>query len=333
MIKPVTRTTLRHLRSSNFPSCTMATWYDLPAEVKQNILEHVVDRLRVQFEPRHAATRATRNAKEKQKDKEAALSVTDALNSLLLVSKRFVLYNELEGVILTNATICTKDLRVWNTFEKRYGRNGIAMVKEVVINSKLSPHEIARSSTRFPDLHPYLKTKMSKMRRVVIDLTYRVEPHSWILKFLTHDMCKTVSKGHTISWADLSDRAKSDWIFPLTTDVNSAAKHELQQLLVYPLMYLRAKQDGWATNILNVKEYPACEVLLEWDMAFGVQSGNGNETRKVQSSSTNWCVNLQKESEVFLCPQRLDKAKRWHGKYPWLVDSVNAVEHDKYYTV
>jgi len=254
----------------------MATWYDLPAEVKQNVLEYVVDRLRVRFEPRHAATRATRNAKEKQKDREAALSVTDTLNTLLLVSKRFVVYNELESVILTNATICTKNLRIWNAFEKRYGRDGIAMVEEVVINSKLSRHEIARSSTRFPDLHPYLKTKMPKMRRVVIDLTYRVEPYPWIL---TYDQCKIVSKGHTICWPDLSDRAKNNRIFRRTLDVTSAARNELQRLLVDPLMCLMANQDRWATNILNVKEYPACEVLLEWYIMFAVQSSDSTETR------------------------------------------------------
>jgi len=254
----------------------MATWYDLPAEVTQNILEHVVDRLPVRSEPRHAATRATRNAKEKEKDKETALSTTDALNSLLLVSKRFMVYNELEGAILTNATIRIKDLRAWNALEKRYGQAGLAMMQEVVIYTKLSRFDIAHTRTRFPDLHPYLKTKMPNMRRVVIDLTHRTAAYPWIL---TYDQCINTSKGNTLRQAELSDRGANGHFFSRTLDVTSAARKELQQLLRYPLMFLRVKQDRWATNILNVKDYPRCEVVFEWEVQFAVQSGYDTEPR------------------------------------------------------
>lgn len=262
----------------------MATWYDLPAEVTQNILEHVVDSLPVRFEPRHAATRATRNAKEKEKDKEATLSTTDALNSLLLVSKKFLVYNELEGAILTKATICIKDLRAWNALEKRYGQDGLAMMQEVVISTKLSRYEIAQTSTRFPDLHPYLKTRVPNMRRVVIDLTHRTAPYPWIL---THDQCIDMSKGHTLRQAELSDRGANGYVFRHTLDVASAARKELQQLLCYPLMFLRMKQDRWTTNILNVKDYPGCEVLLEWEVQFAVQSGYETEPRVSTKTQNN----------------------------------------------
>jgi len=60
----------------------------------------------------------------------------------------------------------------------------------------------------------------------------------------------------------------------------------------------------------------------------------GQKVQNVEFNSKNSCVALQKDGEAFLCPQRLH---RWgrdrHQDWPWLVDSVNAVELDEYYTM
>lgn len=248
----------------------MATWYELPAEVAQNILEHVIARVPVRFEPRHAATRATRNAKEKEKDQEAVSSTTDALNSLLLVSKRFTNYNELEGTTLTNATIRIKDIRAWIALKRRYGQEGLVMMQELVIYTKLSRFEIAHTRTRFPDLHPYLETKMPNMRRVVIDLTHRFDPGE---SFLTRDQCINLSKGYTLHWTDISDRGAGWYFFLYAHDVTSTARKESQGLLRGLLMFLTGKQDRWVTNILDVKDYPVCEVVVEWKVQFACQFG------------------------------------------------------------
>ncbi|KAK5941416.1 hypothetical protein PMZ80_006694 [Knufia obscura] len=309
----------------------MAFWYDLPAEVKQNILEHLVVGLHVKFEPRHAATRATRNAKQEEKDKEADSTNTDGLNSLLLVSKKFLTYNELEGALLTNATICIQDLRAFKVLEKRYGKEGLAMIRTMMIDPKMTRYEMARAGTRFPDLHSCLKTKMSNMQKITISLTTRFRGHFDC--YLTYVEAINIAKGHSLQRSELSNRVNNLGIFRNTDDVAATGRKLTQQFLRRPLNYLYQKQDKWLTNLFNVKDFSRCEVVLEWEITFTADDWVIMPLeRKVHFSSRSWCVTLQNAGEVVLCPQRLPEGYV-DGDYPWLVESVNAIEHDKYYTI
>lgn len=244
----------------------MAFWYDLPAEVKQNILEHLVVGLHVKFEPRHAATRATRNAKQEEKDKETDSTSANGLNMLLLVSKNFLTYNELEGALLTNATICILDLRAFNTLEKRYGKLGLAMITKMVIDPKMTSYAMARAGTKFPELHAYMKTKTSNMQRITISLIHRFP--ELFDTYLTFAQAVKIAGGHLLRRCDLSVLDGNMYIFRYTDDIAATGRKLTQQFLEQPLLCLRQKQDRWLTKLFDVGEYGRCEIILEWQLLF-----------------------------------------------------------------
>lgn len=328
----------------------MAKWYNLPVEIKQTILEHAIDGQPVKFEPRHAATRATRNIKKEEKSKEAESSSADSVISLLVVSKNFVTYNELEGAILTKATICIKDLQAFNALKKRYGTDGLAMMDKIKIDPKMSWWEIVSARTKFPNLHPYLGTKMPNMRRVAVSLCHRFPEHFNCL--LTYGQAIKVAKGRPLHYSDLSQLALQWNPFQNTNNIAAMGRKLTQEFLgQLPIIHLQQKQDLWLTRLFDVKDYRRCEVLLEWEVGFTAEDGEDGQIQrvsychryqivcytlltheqKVQFSSQNWCVILREAEKAFFCPQRLD-GHILEG-CPWLVKSVNAVKHDKYYTV
>ena len=119
---------------SNFlipvPSCTaitMATWYDVPAEFKQNILAFLTSQLRVRFTTRFVTTRSTTAKKLDEKE----IKHDDAITSLLLVSKSFLTYAEIETALLHGATIALNETRNLYEIEKRFKRTGLASIKEL----------------------------------------------------------------------------------------------------------------------------------------------------------------------------------------------------------
>jgi len=247
----------------------MATWYDIPAEVKQNILEYLIDGLHAKFEPRHAATRATRNVNNKEKDQEAEPSRTDWIVTLLLVSKHFVTYNELEGALLTNAVISIEDARAFIVLGKRYGKDGLAMIQNMVVCPKITRREMRAAQRKFPDLHQMLRTKMPNMRRIVISLTHwtRNRFGCW----LSHDQVIEIAKGHPLRSSDLSDAASTRRVFRHTNDVAAAARKLTQEFLCRPLVFVRRKQEKWLTELSDTKDYSSCEVILEWEMTFAAE--------------------------------------------------------------
>ena len=254
----------RYLGSTPKLSRSMAVWYNLPAEVRQNILDHLLDGLLAKFEPRHAATRSTRNTSTQQYEDGVATGPprTDSVASVLLISKKFVTYNEVEGALLSNAKIVLRDYRTLNALETRYGADGLAMMQEVMVDANKTRREIRESRTKYPDLHQYLRTKMFNVRRVFVSLS------GWVggpmRQYLSHDEAITIAQGEQLVAPDASSRG-GDWgPFHGTTDATAVARKLLQSMLSQFLRFIITKQDRWVTKLLDVEAYEHCEIVVEW---------------------------------------------------------------------
>lgn len=104
----------------------MATWFDLPAELRVSIFLLLLQDFVVYFKPR---SRETRQAVRMQQPDLAPGS----LDSLLLVSKSFMTYTEMTEMLLRASTICLRKRSDINNIFTSFGKSALCRVRELVI--------------------------------------------------------------------------------------------------------------------------------------------------------------------------------------------------------
>lgn len=149
----------------------MTTWSDLPQEVKQTILGYVVENLAIRFHPRHAGTRSSR-AKVEQLDE--ANTSNGVIDSMLLVSKHFVTYNELEPVLLSGAVIQLEDKRSLKKLETRFTKEGLANIQELAIDLNTKSHAIRRQRSSAMPPETTLRETMTSLRKLTVQLGHAI---------------------------------------------------------------------------------------------------------------------------------------------------------------
>lgn len=152
----------------------MAAWSDLPAEIKQMILEYLLSQVKVKFSGQFVTTRLAAK-RSKEQDTTTNCNVlddkispkTDTVSALLSVSKKFLTYAEIEIALLHYATITSRDSQTLHKIEKRFTSTGLAAIKELYI---VKDHDDWRCSSI--DVLPSAATlkKMQNLRRVTFFL-------------------------------------------------------------------------------------------------------------------------------------------------------------------
>lgn len=99
-------------------------WNDLSNEIRKIIIEYVIADKTVTFVPRHAATRGARK-------KDQAIAGQPPHFPLLLVSKQFLTYAELNDALLKNATIKYESGRDLTALDGRFGKGGIESLRSL----------------------------------------------------------------------------------------------------------------------------------------------------------------------------------------------------------
>lgn len=149
----------------------MATWFDLPVEVKQSILEYVVSTIKIKFTPRHGGTRSSRAKEAKTADDESAAKQTDAVSSLLLVSKRFLNYLEIESALLSDAIISIDGPRcLTHQIGKRFSNDVLVGIRELKITHNLLPPNVNRrpGATALLPADQFLSSRMPSLQKITI---------------------------------------------------------------------------------------------------------------------------------------------------------------------
>lgn len=136
-----------------------ATWNDLSNEIRKIIIEYVVAGKTVTFVPRHAATRATR----KKEDEEAQ---EPARFPLLLVSKQFLTYAELNDAVLKNATIKNESVRDLVAIDARFGKGGIENIRALLLVCRLR----WRSPASLPEIPPKVRSRLKRLQKMTVSI-------------------------------------------------------------------------------------------------------------------------------------------------------------------
>lgn len=151
----------------------MSTWYYLPAEIKQDILEYLVSDIKVKFTLKHLTKHLSSETLE-ENGNDTVNTHNDAITSFLLVNKSFITYGEMERALLHGATIVLEETTSkLDEIETRYGPEGLALVRRL------------RAAKNFEDKRRTLigllprattLTKLQGLRQftLLLDLQYRL---------------------------------------------------------------------------------------------------------------------------------------------------------------
>ena len=231
----------------------MAIWNDLPPEVRQNILENVVRDFTVRLTPRHAGTRSTRHKLDKEEEKKeetaSGTSAKTCLNSLLLVAKDFITYNELEGALMNAATISGRDQdakgkdRGLLSLNQRFGKDGLAMVRALIL--KYGYREWFRRAPQDLPAKPFFQSKMKNLEKAVIS----IEGGVWLFldPFMTPLRTAKIAQGGSLT----PDEMHYPFNTYNTDTLNRTAKARLKGMLDMLLAVTTRKGREWLAYFLD----------------------------------------------------------------------------------
>lgn len=247
----------------------MTTWFDLPVEVKQSILEYVVSTIAIKFTPRHGGTRSSRAKEAKTADDESAAKKADAVSSLLLVSKRFLSYLEPEPALLSDAIISISEPRcLTHKIDKRFSNDVLAGIRELKItHDVLPPNQNRRpgATSLLPADH-FLTTRMPSLQKITI---HYVEPrHPWLNECqLSFQQALTVADGSPVPRSEYPEGPWSWYQSHLfeSDDPTFLARRVTQSLFFDFLRVMSFRAGKYLFRFLNVEgDASTYERVLKW---------------------------------------------------------------------
>lgn len=245
----------------------MATWYDLPQEVKQTILEQVVEGTIIKFTPRHAATRSTR-AKARTTTSQEKHTSNGTINSMLLVSKRFVTYSELEPVLLSSAAIHIDDTRTVSKLAKRFTKDVFSTIQALVFVIERPGYANARKLITPLQSGQFFHANMTSLRKVTLKLPSSTTMYCFTLKEIIQ-----LARGASLTQQKPMSRGNR------TEEGRYVLRHLLMDVVNHHWPYSDLLQDFLTVDMANDR----CEKVLAWTTSineFGI-SGSFESSQQV----------------------------------------------------
>lgn len=233
-----------------------ATWNDLSNEIRKIIIEYVVADKTVNFLPRHAATRRARKEDEANAQEPAHFP-------LLLVSKQFLTYAELNDAVLKNATIKYQDARDLNALDGRFGKGSIENIRSLCLDLSLSLDEGSRPKVGQLKIPSRFQSRLRRMQKITVKYTWDAV---WVGNDLSLADLIQVAKGHRVL-ARLSGYHDDDLIstWPSTITMERAKKH-LRNIMNLLLRGYVGDLLRWFVKILVTTPEERFERVVQFDV-------------------------------------------------------------------
>lgn len=224
-----------------------AGWNDLSNEIRKIIIEYVVADKTVSFTPRHAATRGARK-------KHETIAQEPPHFPLLLVSKQFLTYAELNDAVLKNATINYQSERDLTMLDARFGKGGIENIRTLRLDYSVTTRWVSSRHT-LPKIPSKLQSRLQRLQKITADIKLNrlyQDTHVSVLEVIT------VAKGQCLSPdADLLH----PWI--RTTAGVQAFTRGILQMFLYRF---RGKAFQWFVEFLEQRSEETFEKLVRFEL-------------------------------------------------------------------